>query len=275
MGMMMAVSFERHGRLYYLDPGPYTPAIGDKVLVPTDSGPEVAECVWAPQWISDDVGGLPECAGLATEGDLEQNETSRRRRAECRVAAKRFIRTNGLPMKVTAVDYLHATNAFTIYFSAPSRVDFRALVRDLAGQLRARVELRQIGPRDEARLQGGIGPCGRDLCCATFLKDFEPVSVRMAKEQDLPVNPMRIAGACGRLMCCLKYEHPLYQDFRKNTPRVGQAVETPEGPGRVIGHNVPADKVVVKLSADGSACACPRASVCGSRQAYEATHGKK
>ena len=275
MGMMMAVSFERHGRLYYLDPGPYTPAIGDKVLVPTDSGPEVAECVWAPQWISDDVGGLPECAGLATEGDLERNETSRRRRAECRVAAKRFIRTNGLPMKVTAVDYVHATNAFTIYFSAPSRVDFRALVRDLAGQLQARVELRQIGPRDEARLQGGIGPCGRDLCCATFLKDFEPVSVRMAKEQDLPVNPMRIAGACGRLMCCLKYEHPLYQDFRKNTPRVGQAVETPEGPGTVIGHNVPADKVVVKLSADGSACACPRASVCGSRQAYEATHGKK
>jgi cell fate regulator YaaT (PSP1 superfamily) len=275
MGMMMAVSFERYGRLYYLDPGPYTPAIGDKVLVPTDSGPEVAECVWAPQWISDDVGGLPECAGLATEDDLERNETSRRRRAECRVAAKRFIRTNGLPMKVTAVDYVPATNAFTIYFSAPSRVDFRALVRDLAGQLRARVELRQIGPRDEARLQGGIGPCGRDLCCATFLKDFEPVSVRMAKEQDLPVNPMRIAGACGRLMCCLKYEHPLYQDFRKNTPRVGQAVETPAGPGTVIGHNVPADNVVVKLSADGSACACPRASVCGSRQAYEATHGKK
>ena len=274
MGMMMAVSFERHGRLYYLDPGPYAPAIGDKVLVPTDAGPEVAECVWAPQWISDDVGGLPECAGLATEGDLERNETSRRRRAECRVAAKRFIRTNGLPMKVTAVDYVHVTNAFTIYFSAPSRVDFRALVRDLAGQLRARVELRQIGPRDEARLQGGIGPCGRDLCCATFLKDFEPVSVRMAKEQDLPVNPMRIAGACGRLMCCLKYEHPLYQDFRKDAPRVGQAVETPEGPGTVIGHNVPADKVVVKLSADGSSCACPRASVCGSRQAYEATHGK-
>ena len=272
MGMMMAVSFERHGRLYYLDPGPYTPAIGDKVLVPTDSGPEVAECVWAPQWISDDVGGLPECAGLATEGDLERNETSRRRRAECRVAAKRFIRTNGLPMKVTAVDYVHATNAFTIYFSAPSRVDFRALVRDLAGQLRARVELRQIGPRDEARLQGGIGPCGRDLCCATFLKDFEPVSVRMAKDQDLPVNPMRIAGACGRLMCCLKYEHPLYQDFKKDAPRTGTQVETDQGPGTVIGHNVPSDSVVVRLAADGSSCACSVASVCGSRKAYETTH---
>ena len=112
---------------------------------------------------------------------------------------------------------------FTVYFSAPHRVDFRALVRDLAARLRARVELRQIGPRDEARLQGGIGPCGRDLCCATFLKDFEPVSVRMAKDQDLPVNPMRIAGACGRLMCCLKYEHPLYQDFKKDAPRAGDA----------------------------------------------------
>ena len=273
MGMMMAVSFQRNGRLYYLDPGPHSPAIGDKVLVPTDAGPEVAECVWAPQWISEDIGGLPLCAGMASGEDLARDETSRQRRAEGRLAAKRLIRSHGLPMKVTAVDYVQAANVFTVYFSAPNRVDFRALVRELAGQLRARVELRQIGPRDEARLQGGIGPCGRDLCCATFLKDFEPVSVRMAKEQDLPVNPMRIAGACGRLMCCLKYEHPLYQDFRKNAPRTGQTVDTPEGPGTVVGHNVPGDKVVVKLAADGSSCACPRASVCGSRQAYEATHG--
>src|ERR1700760_4341963 len=274
MGMMMAVAFERHGRLYYLDPGSHTPAIGDKVLVPTDSGPEVAECMWAPQWISDDIGGLPVCEGLASEQDLERNESSPRRRAECRVAAKRFIRTHKLPMKVTAVDYVAASNAFTIYFSAPNRVDFRALVRDLAGQLRARVELRQIGPRDEARLQGGIGPCGRDLCCATFLEDFEPVSVRMAKDQELPVNPLRIAGACGRLMCCLKYEHPLYQDFRKDAPPVGATVTSPEGPGTVIGHNVPSDTVVVKLAADGRAAPCPKASVCGSRKAYESLHGK-
>jgi cell fate regulator YaaT (PSP1 superfamily) len=163
---------------------------------------------------------------------------------------------------------------FVVYFSAPHRVDFRALVRDLGSRLRARVELRQIGPRDEARLQGGIGPCGRDLCCATFLKDFEPVSVRMAKDQDLPVNPLRIAGACGRLMCCLKYEHPLYQEFRKDAPPVGTQVETPAGDGTVIGHNVPSDTVVVKLAADGRACACPKASVCGSRKAYESMHGK-
>jgi cell fate regulator YaaT (PSP1 superfamily) len=272
--MMIAVSFERHGRLYYLDPGPYSPAIGDKVLVPTDTGPEVAECVWGPEWVPDEVDGLPVCAGLADEEDLARDEASRRRRAEGRLAAKRLIRAHGLPMKVIAVDYVHQAGMFTVYFSAPHRVDFRALVRELARTLRARVELRQVGARDEARLQGGIGPCGRDLCCATFLKDFEPVSVRMAKDQYLPVNPMRIAGACGRLMCCLKYEHPLYQDFRSSTPRTGEAVDTPEGPGTVTGHNVPADKVVVKLAADGRACACPRASVCSSRQAYEAVHGR-
>jgi cell fate regulator YaaT (PSP1 superfamily) len=269
----MAVSFERRGRLYYLDPGPYTPAVGTKVLVPTGAGPEVAECIWAPQWVDDDIGGLPVCAGLATDDHLTRDEANRTRRAEGRAAARRLVRELELPMKITAVDYLDAPSVFTIYFSAPRRVDFRVLVRELAERLRARVELRQIGQRDEARLQGGIGPCGRDLCCATFLKDFEPVSVRMAKDQELPVNPLRIAGACGRLMCCLKYEHPLYQDFKQKAPRLGTSVETPDGPGTVVGHKVPADQVVVKLAEDGRRHACPRASVCGSRQAYEAKYG--
>jgi len=273
MGMMMAVSFERSGRLYYLDPGPHSPAVGDKVLVPTDAGPEVAEVIWAPQYVDDEITGLPVCAGLATDEHLSRDEANRTRRAEGRVVARRLVREHDLPMKVVAVDYVDSPDVFTIYFSAPRRVDFRALVRDLAGRLHARVELRQIGPRDEARLQGGIGPCGRDLCCATFLKDFEPVSVRMAKDQDLPVNPLRIAGACGRLMCCLKYEHPLYQKFRQEAPRIGSTVESPEGPGTVVGHNVPGDKVVVKLAEDGRRCACPKASVCGSRQAYEAKYG--
>src|SRR6266704_2655160 len=260
--MMMAGSFERYGRLYYLDPGAYSPSIGDKVLVPTDSGPEVAECVWAPQWVPEEIDGLPVCEGLAGEDDLVRDEENRKRRAEGRLAARRLIREHELPMKVTAVDFIGTENVFVVYFSAPHRVDFRALVRDLGGRLKARVELRQIGPR------------GRDLCCATFLKDFEPVSVRMAKDQELPVNPLRIAGACGRLMCCLKYEHPLYQDFRKDAPPVGTAVTTPAGDGTVIGHNVPSDTVVVKLAADGRAAACPKASVCGSRKAYESLHGK-
>jgi cell fate regulator YaaT (PSP1 superfamily) len=273
MGMMMAVAFQRHGRLYYLDPGPYSPAVGDRVLVPTDSGPEVAECIWAPQWVSDEIEGLPVCAGLATDEHLTRDEANRSRRAEGRVVARRLIREHGLPMKVIATDYVDTGNVLTVYFSAPHRVDFRALVRDLAARLRVRVELRQIGPRDEARLQGGIGPCGRDTCCSTFLKDFEPVSVRMAKDQQLPVNPLRIAGACGRLMCCLKYEHPLYQDFRESAPKIGASVDTPDGPGQVVGHSVPADSVVVRLSADGRRTACSRASVCGSRKAYEATYG--
>ena len=271
--MMMAVSFERYGRLYYLDPGAHSPAIGDKVLVPTDSGPEVAECVWAPQWVSDEIDGLPVCEGIATDDDLARDEANRKRRAEGRLAARRLIREHKLPMKITAVDFIGAENVFVVYFSAPHRVDFRELVRDLARSLRARVELRQVGPRDEARLQGGIGPCGRDLCCATFLRDFEPVSVRMAKDQDLPVNPMRIAGACGRLMCCLKYEHPLYSEFRARAPRLGAGVDSPHGTGTVVGYNVPADRVVVKLDEDGRRCACSRASVCGPRQAYEGAHG--
>jgi cell fate regulator YaaT (PSP1 superfamily) len=271
--MMMAVSFQRSGRLYYLDPGPYQPSVGTKVLVPTDSGPEVAECIWAPQWVDDDIAGLPVCAGLADQQDLSRDESNRARRAEARVTTRRLVREHKLPMKIVAVDYLNAPNTFTVYFSAPHRVDFRGLVRDLTARLHARVELRQIGPRDEARLQGGIGPCGRDLCCATFLKDFEPVSVRMAKDQDLPVNPLRIAGACGRLMCCLKYEHPLYQDFHASAPKHGEAVDTPDGPGVVVGHNVPSDIVIVKLATDGRRTSCPKASVCGSRKAHEAMHG--
>jgi cell fate regulator YaaT (PSP1 superfamily) len=273
--MMMAVSFERYGRLYYLDPGTYSPTVGTKVLVPTDTGPEVAECIWAPQWVDEEITGLPVCAGLADADDLARDESNRAKRAQARVAARRLIRDHGLPMKVIGVDYADSPPVFTVYFSAPHRVDFRTLVRDLAGRLGGRVDLRQIGPRDEARLQGGIGPCGRDLCCATFLKDFEPVSVRMAKDQELPVNPLRIAGACGRLMCCLKYEHPLYQDFHEQAPKLGEAVDTPDGPGVVTGHSVPADTVVVKLTADGRRKVCERASVCGSRKAYEATHGER
>jgi cell fate regulator YaaT (PSP1 superfamily) len=269
----MAVSFTRYGRLYYLDPGDTSPRVGDKVLVPTDAGPEVAECVWAPQHVAEDVGGLPVCAGVATEADLARDEDNRARRTAARSTAKRLIRQHGLPMKVVAIDYLDRDEKVVVYFSAPHRVDFRGLVRELAAELRARVDLRQLGPRDEARVQGGIGPCGRDLCCATFLKDFEPVSVRMVRDQDLPLNPLKISGACGRLMCCLKYEHPLYQEFKATTPAVGEPVETPDGPGRVVAHNVPADAVVVRLADTGRRCACPKASVCAPRQAHDAAYG--
>jgi cell fate regulator YaaT (PSP1 superfamily) len=273
MGMMCAVSFERYARLYYLDPGQYSPRVGDRVLVPTDDGPEVAECIWAPQWVDEDTSGFPTLAGLAGPDDLDRDAHIRRRKADARVAAKRLIREHGLPMKLVAVDHVPTANRTTIYFSAPHRVDFRALVRDLGATLKCRVELRQLSARDEARVQGGIGSCGRDLCCATFLKDFEPVSIRMAKDQDLPLNPLRISGACGRLLCCLKYEHPLYVKAHATMPTRGSAVETAEGPGKVIDYNVPSDTVKVRLTESGRTCSCSRASVCGSRQAYEERYG--
>jgi cell fate regulator YaaT (PSP1 superfamily) len=269
MGMVCAVVFQRQGRLYYADPGELTLSVGDQVLYPTTAGPEVAEVMWAPQWVSDEIGGLPVLEGMADETHLESAAVSRKRRAAARVAAKRLIREHNLPMKVSGVDYDVSNRHTTIYFTAPHRVDFRALVRDLAATLNGKVELRQLSARDEARLTGGIGSCGRELCCSTFLVDFEPVSVRMAKDQDLPLNPLRISGACGRLMCCLKYEHPLYQDFAEQAPAIGDQVETEDGAGTVVGHNVPGEKVVVRMAADGRRTACALASVCASRRAYD------
>ena len=271
----MAVSFTRHGRLHYLDPGACSPRVGEHVLVPTETGPEVAECIWAPQEV-EGVDGLPVCLGRADPTDLHRDEANRAFVTTARVAARHAVRAVGLPMKIIGVDYLDGRQgggrAVVVYFSAPGRVDFRELVRLLARTLDARVELRQVGARDEARLVGGIGPCGREMCCSTFLKDFEPVTVRMAKEQDLPLNPLKISGACGRLMCCLNYEHPLYEAFHAAAPSLGERVDTPDGPGAVVGYNVPSDSVVVRIAETGRRSACPRASVCPSHQAYRQMH---
>ncbi|MFC6236929.1 PSP1 domain-containing protein [Longivirga aurantiaca] len=274
MPMMMAVTFTRAGRLYYLDAGDVTAKVGDKVLYPTSSSPEVAEVVWGPEWVSDDVGGLPVCAGRAGQEDERRDETNKKKRAEIQVAAQKLIRASKLPMKVSGVDWSDVGHesgraTATVYFTAPTRVDFRQLVRDLAQTIDAKVVLTQLSARDDARVQGGIGSCGRDTCCSTFLVDFEPVTVRMARDQDLPANPMKISGACGRLMCCLKYEHPIYDEFRATTPAVGTKVETPEGDGKVVAHDVPRDQVVVRLEAGGKATVCDRASVCASRAAYD------
>src|SRR6266700_3818610 len=203
MGMVCAVVFQRQGRLYYADPGSLTPGVGDEVLYPTDDGPEVAEVMWAPQYVSDDIGGLPVLVGMAGPDDRERANVSRKKRAAARVAARRLIREHELPMKISGVDYV-------------------------------------------------------------------PVSVRMAKDQDLPLNPLRISGACGRLMCCLKYEHPLYQDFAAEAPALGSEVTTDEGDGTVVGHSVPSESVVVRMAADGRRSVCALASVCSSRKAYDA-----
>ena len=273
MGLICAVTFTDRGRLYYADPGALTPAVGDHVLYPTDDGPEVAQVMWAPQWTSEDIGGLPALVGMASPDDLAALAAARKKRAEGRVAARRLIREHQLPMKVVGVDHVLSANRTVIYFSAPHRVDFRALVRDLGATLKGRVELRQLSARDEARVIGGIGSCGRELCCATFMVEFEPVSVRMAKDQDLPLNPLRISGACGRLMCCLKYEHPLYQDFAANAPEIGSCVSTPEGEATVVGHSVPAESVVLRMNSDGRRTSCAMASVCSSRKAHDEFYG--
>ncbi len=273
MGLICAVTFTERGRLYYADPGSLTLAVGDHVLYPTTEGPEVAQVMWAPQWTADDIGGLPRLLGMAGPAHLTALAAGRKKRAEARVAAKRLIREHSLPMKVIGVDHVLADNRTVIYFSAPHRVDFRSLVRDLGATLKGRVELRQLSARDEARVIGGIGSCGRDLCCSTFLVDFEPVSVRMAKDQDLPPNPLRISGACGRLMCCLKFEHPLYQDFADQAPAIGSCVSTPDGEATVIGHSVPAESVVVRMASDGRKSSCALASVCSSRKAHDQFYG--
>ncbi|GAB3622423.1 stage 0 sporulation family protein [Mariniluteicoccus endophyticus] len=275
---VMAVTFTKHGRLHHVtaDDGAY--AVGDAVLVETDGGPEVATVMWAPEEAYEDPGEIPRCVGLATRADLDRDEHNRRRRAEARVLANRLIRLHRLPMKVVGVDWLDRSDDYdqmaVIYFTAPGRVDFRALVGELARGLRARIDLRHVGARDETRISGGIGSCGRDLCCSTFLREFEPISARMAKDQGLPTNPLRIAGACGKLMCCLKYEHPLYQEFAKTAPAVGERVVVDGEEATVVGHVVPADEVVLRMSATGEVAPCSHADACSARRAYE-TRGER
>ncbi|PID50939.1 MAG: hypothetical protein CR980_01005 [Propionibacteriales bacterium] len=269
MARVMAVSFNRYGRLHYLDAGEHTYRVGDKVLVPTDEGTEVAECVWSPTE-AEPWEGLPPCAGLATPDDLERDERMRRRRAEAMSVSRALVKKHQLEMKVVGVDVLDRSDDYdlltVIYFHAPQRVDFRALLGDLARSLRSRIDLRQIGSRDVARIVGGVGSCGREFCCNTFQTDFEPVNARMGRVQDLPSNPLQISGACGRLMCCLKYEHPLYVDFARKAPSVGQEVSAGDVSGVVVGHSVPSESVLVRDSG-GQITRCPLADICVRRAA--------
>lgn len=269
MGMVCAVAFSVNGQLHYADPGELRPQVGDHVLVPTEQGPIAAQVMWAAEYSAEDTSGFPVLIGPATEQDLRATEEARRVKARTIVATRKLVREHGLDMKVLAADPHPEPGKVVIYYSSPDRVDFRSLLRDLSATLGSRVELRQLPARDAVRVTGAIGSCGRDTCCSTFLKDYEPVTLAMARDQDLPTNPMRIAGACGRLMCCLKYEHPLYQEFKRTAPPVGSEVDSPAGRGTVVAHAVPRDAVVIKLAADGSSHVCPKASVCAARAAYD------
>jgi cell fate regulator YaaT (PSP1 superfamily) len=272
MGMLCAVTFTPNGQLHYANPGDLRPQVGDMVMLPTDQGSVAARVVWAAEYSPDEPAGFPSLLGMASEAELAATDQLRKTKARAMVASRKLIREHKLPMKVLAVDPQAGLGKIVIYYSSPETVDFRSLLRDLSATLGSRIELRQLAARDSVRVTGAIGSCGRDTCCSTFLKDYEPITLAMARDQDLPANPMRISGACGRLMCCLKYEHPLYQEFKSTAPAIGEDVDSPAGPGRVVGHSVPADSVVIKLAADGSRHVCPKASVCGSRKAYEAHH---
>ncbi len=266
MSQVMAVAFEPNGQLHYLDPAGETYRVGDWVLHPTSDGPEVCRVVWAPEE-AEAPDALPVCAGHASPADLERDDRNRARRENALQVSRELIAKHGLDMKVVGVDVLDRAASrrrgggitIAVYYTAPFRVDFRALIPDLARALHASVDLRQVGSRDAARLTGGIGRCGRELCCSTFLTDFEPVAQRLPREQG--TNPLQVAGECGRLLCCLKYEQPLYTDFARRAPGIGAVVSTPEGEGVVVGHDAPADAVRVR-SAEGEVTRCPLIDVC-------------
>lgn len=266
----MAVAFVANGQLHYLDPGEQRYRVGDWVLHPTSAGPEVCRVVWAPEEVdAEGFVGLPVCEGLASPEDVARDAENRRIRAEAEVVARALVLQHELPMKIVGVDYLDRGIEFdhlvVIYYTSPERVDFRALLGDLARSLRSRIDLRQVGARDATRISGGVGSCGRELCCSTFLTDFEPVSQRLARVQGLPTNPLQISGACGRLMCCLKYEAPMYTDFLQQAPAIGAEVTSPAGDGVVIGHSVPGNSVTVRTP-DGEVVRCPLESVCSKSQ---------
>lgn len=233
---VIGVRFKRVGKVYYFDPCGITVKRGQSVIVETARGVECGECAMGNTEVSERevVSPLKKIIRIATERDLEVARENERQAKEAYQIARRKIEEHKLDMRLVAVECTFDLNKILFYFTADGRVDFRSLVKDLAAIFRTRIELRQIGVRDEAKMIGGLGICGRELCCASYLGDFQPVSINMAKEQNLSLNPAKISGTCGRLMCCLKYEHEVYSELQKVTPKPESLVDTPEGRGTVL-----------------------------------------
>ena len=257
MPRVIAVAFEPLGRLYYFDAGDLELGYGQAVLVPTGDGAEVAHCVWGPtdlDWSQE----LQACLGPAQARDESRDTANRVRRIEIAGVARALIQRHELSMRVVGVDFVDQSDEFdqqaAIYFVAPGRVDFRALLVDLARALQSRIDLRQVGARDAAAIIGGCGACGRELCCAAMGPQRTPVSLRLARTQNLSHNPSQLLGACGRLMCCLSYEQQRYADFQAAAPQLGAVVGTPDGTGTVVGHSVPLDAVVVQVADERFTC---------------------
>ena len=249
MRKVVSVVFNDGGKVYHFDPGELELAPGDKVIVDTVRGKDFGRVVRGAEEVPPEglPPGLKHVVRVATAADLERVALNQAAVAEARVACKELAAGLGLTMKVVSAESTFDGNRISIAFSAEERVDFRELVGKLNERLKCRVELKQVSARDEARLVGGYGPCGRRLCCSLFAGNQEPVSIRMAKDQNLPLNPSKISGGCGRLMCCLKYEHEVYVTFRKRAPKKGAFVSTPAGKGKVVELLVPSDSVAVDL----------------------------
>lgn len=246
---IVGVRFKRAGRIYYFDPAGLDLQVDDAVVVETARGSEIGTVVIAPKQVleSEIEDPLRPVLRKATPDDLHQLRSFRNKEPEALRKCAEKIAQHGLPIKLVGAEYNFDGSRLTFYFTADGRVDFRELVKDLGATFRTRIELRQIGVRDEAKLRGGFGRCGRVLCCASFLDEFSPVSIRMAKDQDLPLNPMKISGICGRLLCCLSYENETYCCAKQRLPRVGEEVLTSFGLGKVAGVNVIKDTVLIEL----------------------------
>ncbi len=253
MTEVVSVKFRNRGKSYFFDPAGLAMKVGDKVVVETSKGLEIGSVVQPVRQVEDDqvVSPLRPVARLATEDDLRIEALCQEREREAYVIGKQKIEAHGLDMKLVDVECSFEGNKIIFFFSSDGRVDFRELVKDLAGVFRTRIELRQIGVRDEARMLGGLGICGQPFCCGSFLDEFKPVSTKMAKVQNLSLNPAKISGCCGRLMCCLRYEQPAYEELVKNVPKTGAFVETPDGYGNVNQVNILRQTVRVKLDGEG------------------------
>ena len=250
---VVSIKFRNRGKMYYFDPAGMTLQTGQKVVVETAKGLELGAVTQANHRIPAEqaVQPLRPVVRAATDDDLRIEELCRKREREAYVIGRQKIAAHGLDMKLVDVECSFEGNKILFFFSSDGRVDFRELVKDLAGVFRTRIELRQIGVRDEARMLGGLGICGRPFCCGTFMEEFAPVSTKMAKIQSMSLNPSKISGCCGRLMCCLRYEHAAYEELVKNVPKNGAFVETPDGYGNVTQVNVLRQTVKVKLDGPG------------------------
>ncbi|GIN93488.1 stage 0 sporulation protein [Siminovitchia terrae] len=247
---VVGVRFKKAGKIYYFDPTDHPVCKDDYVIVETARGIEFGKAVTEKKQVSEQDVVLPlkKIVRLADGQDQQNVESNKQAAEEAYQVCTEKILEHQLDMKLVDVEYTFDRNKVIFYFTADGRVDFRELVKDLASIFRTRIELRQIGVRDEAKMLGGIGPCGRMLCCSTFLGDFEPVSIKMAKDQNLSLNPTKISGLCGRLMCCLKYENDEYEAAKAALPDVGEIIHTPNGSGRVVGLNILERIMQVELS---------------------------